>query len=294
MWMQVIGDNKVVISDWPNNPGSAQDVICDGAVGTMASRGYSVYRTNSYSISGVHYTYTNMVMCNDVVMVPSYSNATVSPNNAPTVATLQGALPGKTVVQINCDNIIGLAGAVHCIVMHIPRHRGAVGPGGGLAPTAYLKAPNGGEILSPGATFSIRWLSDDDVGVSNVDLLLSTDGGQTYPTAIASAIADTGTYNWTVPAIATNRARIRVVARDAQGNTGTDASDSHVKIGNPCYPNCDDSTAAPALNVADFTCFLQAFALSDAYANCDGSTAAPILNVADFTCFLQKYASGCP
>ena len=29
-------------------------------------------------------------------------------------------------------------------------------------------------------------------------------------------------------------------------------------------------------------------------ANCDGSTLAPVLNVADFTCFLQEFASGCP
>jgi hypothetical protein len=61
-----------------------------------------------------------------------------------------------------------------------------------------------------------------------------------------------------------------------------------------CYANCDASTAAPALNVADFTCFLQKFAGADPYANCDGSTTAPSLNVADFTCFLQKYAAGCP
>ena len=30
------------------------------------------------------------------------------------------------------------------------------------------------------------------------------------------------------------------------------------------------------------------------YPNCDGSTIAPALNVGDFTCFLQKYAAGCP
>ena len=30
------------------------------------------------------------------------------------------------------------------------------------------------------------------------------------------------------------------------------------------------------------------------YANCDNSTAAPVLNVLDFTCFLQKFAAGCP
>jgi len=61
-----------------------------------------------------------------------------------------------------------------------------------------------------------------------------------------------------------------------------------------CYANCDGSTAAPALNVGDFTCFLQKYAAQEAYANCDGSTAAPALNVGDFTCFLQKYAAGCP
>ncbi len=60
-----------------------------------------------------------------------------------------------------------------------------------------------------------------------------------------------------------------------------------------CYPNCDGSTAAPALNVGDFACFLQRFASGDPYANCDRSTAAPVLNVADFTCFLQRFAAGC-
>jgi hypothetical protein len=60
-----------------------------------------------------------------------------------------------------------------------------------------------------------------------------------------------------------------------------------------CYPNCDGSTAAPILNVLDFSCFLQKYAAADPYANCDGSTTAPVLNVLDFTCFLQKFAQGC-
>jgi murein tripeptide amidase MpaA len=62
----------------------------------------------------------------------------------------------------------------------------------------------------------------------------------------------------------------------------------------PCYANCDASTAEPALNVADFTCFLQRYASGDSWANCDGSTTSPTLNVADFTCFLQSYAAACP
>ena len=61
-----------------------------------------------------------------------------------------------------------------------------------------------------------------------------------------------------------------------------------------CYANCDESTATPILNVADFTCFLQRYAAGESYANCDNSTTVPTLNVADFTCFLQQYAAGCP
>jgi hypothetical protein len=61
-----------------------------------------------------------------------------------------------------------------------------------------------------------------------------------------------------------------------------------------CYANCDGSTAAPILNVGDFTCFLQRFAAGESYANCDDSTAPPVLNVGDFTCFLQRFAAGCP
>jgi probable HAF family extracellular repeat protein len=60
-----------------------------------------------------------------------------------------------------------------------------------------------------------------------------------------------------------------------------------------CYANCDGSITAPALNIADFTCFLQKFAAGDPYANCDGSTTEPILNIADFTCFLSQFAAGC-
>jgi glucose/arabinose dehydrogenase len=61
-----------------------------------------------------------------------------------------------------------------------------------------------------------------------------------------------------------------------------------------CYANCDGSTAAPMLNVADFHCFYQHFAAGRPEANCDLSTRQPTLNVADFTCFLQRFAAGCP
>jgi trimeric autotransporter adhesin len=76
-----------------------------------------------------------------------------------------------------------------------------------------------------------------------------------------------------------------------------------LSCGPECYANCDGSTAAPLLNIDDFTCFINAFAAASAlphaqqlshYANCDGSTVAPVLNVDDFACFINAFAAGCP
>jgi hypothetical protein len=70
-----------------------------------------------------------------------------------------------------------------------------------------------------------------------------------------------------------------------------------------CYPNCDASTAAPLLNVEDFSCFINEFAAAQAlphqqqlahYANCDQSTTPPVLNVEDFSCFINRFVQGCP
>jgi hypothetical protein len=60
-----------------------------------------------------------------------------------------------------------------------------------------------------------------------------------------------------------------------------------------CYANCDGSTVAPNLNINDFVCFMNAYAVSDPWANCDHSTAAPVLNINDFQCFLNQFALGC-
>jgi hypothetical protein len=63
-------------------------------------------------------------------------------------------------------------------------------------------------------------------------------------------------------------------------------------IGCPnCYANCDSSTRAPVLNVADFICFINKYAAKDPYANC---TVDAAIDINDFTCFLNKFAAGCP
>jgi hypothetical protein len=67
---------------------------------------------------------------------------------------------------------------------------------------------------------------------------------------------------------------------------------AHV-LGNTCYPNCDNSTIAPCLNVNDFVCFLNAFTAGEHYANCDNGSFYPYFNANDFVCYMSWFATAC-
>jgi YVTN family beta-propeller protein len=99
-----------------------------------------------------------------------------------------------------------------------------------------------------------------------------------------------------------------VVPKGSETRIGIDRNENGIYDGDetppppPCYANCDESTTAPILNVDDFTCFINQFAMAQSlphaqqvvhYANCDRSTIAPALNVDDFTCFINEFAQGC-
>jgi len=97
--------------------------------------------------------------------------------------------------------------------------------GEAVAPTVAVTSPNGGENLVVGASVNLAWTAGDNVGVTGVDLLLSRAGeGGPFET-LASGLPNSGSYAWTVTGPATADARLRVVARDAIGNTAADLSD---------------------------------------------------------------------
>lgn len=93
-----------------------------------------------------------------------------------------------------------------------------------VPPVVALSSPAGGENWNVGDLHAITWSATDNVGVSEIDLTYSTDGGATFPNVIASDVPNTGTYAWTVPSVLTGAARVRVIARDASGNVAADSS----------------------------------------------------------------------
>lgn len=103
-----------------------------------------------------------------------------------------------------------------------------------IPPTITVLAPNGpSDKLRAGTTFLVRWQSSDNVGVVTHDVLFSTDSGATYPTTLATGLTGTAQFfDFAIPTSQpkTKTARIRVIARDAAGNTGQDDSNASLKI----------------------------------------------------------------
>jgi agmatine deiminase len=283
MWMIIVGDQNIIISDWPFDSGSTQDAICDNAAADFQSRGWQVTRVPARQLSWTHYTYTNAVICNDLVLVPQYTTSGMVGYNDDAIAAYQAALPDATIVGLNCESIIQSAGAMHCIVMHVPAHRG------GVNPTAYLRGPNGGDTYDPGQTVEIQWISDDDDEVVNVDLLLSTNGGASFGTVIADQTTDDGAFIWTVPDVYTTQGVIRVVARDADGNTGFDDSDATFTIdGTP--PDCpEDLNGDGSIDLADLGILLASYNV-DGGGDIDGDGDT---DLADLGALLARYGQDC-
>ncbi len=101
------------------------------------------------------------------------------------------------------------------------------------APAVAVTSPTGGENWLTGSAHNITWAASDNVGVTSVDLAYSTNGGATFPNVIATGIANSGTYAWTVPGSATSSARVRVTAHDAAGNVGADSSHANFSFVTP-------------------------------------------------------------
>ncbi|MBC8124794.1 MAG: hypothetical protein H7X70_03590, partial [Candidatus Kapabacteria bacterium] len=76
-----------------------------------------------------------------------------------------------------------------------------------FATPVILDAPKGGERLGQGSVFNIRWTKSD--GLGDVKLEFSPDGSN-YQTLLASS--DATSYQWTVPVVLTDNARIKVAA----------------------------------------------------------------------------------
>jgi hypothetical protein len=89
-----------------------------------------------------------------------------------------------------------------------------------------------GIIWQAGGVETVTWDGggSDIAPVSTplVNILLSTDGGQTFPTVLASQVPNNGSYSVNVPATLTTTARVMV---EGDGNIFFDINDKNFEIG---------------------------------------------------------------
>lgn len=86
--------------------------------------------------------------------------------------------------------------------------------------TLTLTSPNGGEIWTGESVKKIAWSSGGNI--SAIKLEYSINGGSTWNQIVNSA-ANNGSYNWTLPDVATTSALVRIA--NAHGDTPSDVSD---------------------------------------------------------------------
>ncbi|PIE90679.1 MAG: hypothetical protein CR997_04505 [Acidobacteria bacterium] len=230
MWMIPVSADSVIISDWPMDSGSTQDLICDSVAQRLSLEGKTVYRVPARSVSGTHYTYTNSVICNDLVLIPLFTNTSVTAHNDEALAVWQNAVPGKTVVQIDCEELAWASGVMHCIAMHYPHFLGDTDP------LVYSPADLAGQTLMSGETIELPYVSDDDKAVESVSIELSLDSGVTYQETVADGLTPFDTYSWTVPRFWSDQVRIRFSAHDIEGRTGyfTQETDFSIRYERNC------------------------------------------------------------
>ncbi len=287
MWMYMAGDQNVLISDWAVNRGSTQDTICNNQAAAMAAAGYTVTRLPARSIFGTHYTYANAVMCNDLVLVPKYPTTLGAALDQQAFDAWQSALPGKTIVQINCESIVTSAGVMHCICMHVPAFKGRV-EATGRAPTVFLRNFRGGQVLPNSSVQTVRWATDDDAGpVFRVTVSQSLDSGLTW-TDLLTNVTNTGSYNWTTPATTQPHVRLRVTAIDTVLLTETDSSETDIYVGVLC---ASDYNRDGIGDFFDYLDFVDDFSANDPSADFNNDQ---VIDFFDYLDFVDQFSLGCP
>lgn len=91
--------------------------------------------------------------------------------------------------------------------------------GTNITPSLTITSPNSNIQIPSAIKYNISWAS---MGIGKVDIAFSSDGGKNW-SPVASSYPNTGSYSWSVPAIASTNCLIKI--KDSNDSTLSDVSD---------------------------------------------------------------------
>jgi agmatine deiminase len=121
MFMKLLNDHTVLISLADTEPfKSNSEAALAWFKGRRAPDGqpYKVITVKGWDNYGTWYTYTNSLIVNNTVIMPSYRGKAAE--EAAAIAAYREGMPGVNVVPVNSDSSIRAGGSIHCVTQTIP------------------------------------------------------------------------------------------------------------------------------------------------------------------------------
>ncbi|MBF0441826.1 MAG: agmatine deiminase family protein [Oligoflexales bacterium] len=119
MFVKLLGECKVLVAESSDdefrNTLEKAAAYFEG-LPCIDERSYEVYRIKGWKSNGTWYTYTNSLIVNKTVIIPSYKKG----DNEVARQIYQKALPDYKTVLLPSDDSITSGGSIHCVTKEIP------------------------------------------------------------------------------------------------------------------------------------------------------------------------------
>ncbi len=187
MHMKLLDDETLLVGEFPQGVSDGPYIEANlnyllTNYNTPYDRPYNVVRvpmapspTGNYPPDAHYRTYTNSVILNNVVLVPTYGSYL----DSEALSIYEEAMPGYEIVGINMNNVISASGAIHCVTREIAAvdpifiAHAAVRPEdvtmGSQKISAYITNASG---INHAQLF---WTIDPDAGFNSLDMVHEND-----------------------------------------------------------------------------------------------------------------------
>jgi len=172
MHMKLLDEETLLVGEYP--PGVADGPFIEANLQyvldnfqTCFGRDFKVVRipmppdqNGNYPPSGQYRTYTNSMIVNKTVIVPTYEYQ----YDTTALRIYREAMPGYNIVGINCNSIIGSLGAIHCIMKEV-----------GVSEPVWISHAKMDSVIYSADSIEVSAVIKTKSGVANASVFWSTD-----------------------------------------------------------------------------------------------------------------------